>query len=155
MSTKAHDPPLDQDPLRISVTSPDQDTVVVAVGGELDLATAGTFETHLTAALATGCPRVVVDLTGVTFFGVAGITGLLRCRDQAAVRGTALRVVAAHRAVLRPLALLDLTPRFPIHPTLASALSPLPNPRSGRGRRQDRGSVHIRACGTPPRCASG
>ena len=72
---------------------------------------------------------MVVDLTGVTFLGVAGITGLLRCRDHAARRRTALRVVAAHRAVLRPLQLLNLVPVLPIHPTRASALSPLPNPR--------------------------
>ncbi|MFC5288736.1 STAS domain-containing protein [Actinokineospora guangxiensis] len=129
MSTKAHDPPLDQDPLRISVSSPDGDTVVVTVDGELDLATAGVFEAHLTEALATGRARIVVDLTGVSFLGVAGITELLRVRDRAAGRRAALRVVAAHRAVLRPLLLLDLVPGLPVHPTLASALSPLPHPR--------------------------
>jgi anti-sigma B factor antagonist len=129
MSTKAHDPPLDQDPLRISVSSPDRDTVVVTVEGELDLATAGAFEEHVTDALASGRDRVVVDLTGVSFLGVAGITALLRSRDHAAHRRTALRVVAAHRAVLRPLLLLDLVPGLPVHPTLASALSPLPHPR--------------------------
>jgi anti-anti-sigma factor len=47
--------------------------------------------------------RVVVDATGVDFLSVAGVTALVRGQQRCRGRGLDFSVVAAHRAVLRPL----------------------------------------------------
>lgn len=104
--------------LRVSIITPAPTTTVVLVAGELDLATAPLLDAHLAeAARASGL--LVVDLTEVSFMGVAGITVLTRHR----ARADRFKVVAADRPVLRLFHLLDLVVAFDIHPTLADALS--------------------------------
>ncbi|MFB4295225.1 STAS domain-containing protein [Actinomadura sp. NTSP31] len=62
---------------------------VVSVAGELDLATAGTLDEHLSEAIgADGPPRVVVDVTGMTFCDSSGLNVLIRASKRiAAMRG--------------------------------------------------------------------
>lgn len=112
--------------LRVAVQRRRPGSAVVTVAGELDLATAPLLDEILFADLA---ELVVVDLTAVTFLGVAGITVLLRHRDLACLRGAAFRLVAGTRPVLRPMRLLGLDSGFEIHPDAESALSPGPRRR--------------------------
>ncbi|MWA01671.1 anti-sigma factor antagonist [Actinomadura sp. LD22] len=62
---------------------------VVTVSGELDIATAGTLDEHLSAAIgADGPPRVVVDVTRMTFCDSSGLNVLIRASKRiAAMRG--------------------------------------------------------------------
>ena len=102
--------------LRISVLTPTPTTTVVLFAGELDLATAPLLDARLAQA-AHGL--LVVDLTEVSFMGVAGITVLVRHQARAA----RFRVVADTRPVLRLFQLLGLVAAFDIHPTVADALT--------------------------------
>lgn len=80
-------------------TSRTTDSVVLRVGGELDMATAPA----LAAALATCSdkPRdIEVDLQGVTFMACAGINALIVARRRARDAGVCVRVVRPSESVL-------------------------------------------------------
>lgn len=59
------------------------DTVTLAVTGEIDLGNAESLYKALTDALAQGAP-VIVDLTGVGFMDSRGFAALVRARHEAA-----------------------------------------------------------------------
>jgi anti-anti-sigma factor len=66
---------------------------------------------------------VVVDLTGLTFFGSAGLNELVRQQRRAAATGIPLRVAAAHRAVLRPVTASGLDQVLELYPDVEQALA--------------------------------
>ncbi|WP_330278154.1 STAS domain-containing protein [Lentzea sp. NBC_00516] len=103
-----------------SVCGSRQDGVpVVAVTGEVDIATAPLLRAELTVQLAQSPVVLVVDLREVTFFDSSGISALLTAHRQAAD----LRVVADRTPVLRTLRFSGMESVFRVHPTLAEALS--------------------------------
>ncbi len=61
----------------------DTDSVVVALTGELDLATSETFERHLREAESCRPMRLTVDLTALGFMDSTGLQTLLRARERA------------------------------------------------------------------------
>jgi anti-anti-sigma factor len=66
----AEDPPL----LEIVVSfSPDDGTPVVALKGELDLVSRELVQTRLTELTEAGPPRLVLDLTSLTFVDSSGL----------------------------------------------------------------------------------
>ncbi|MGK3207118.1 STAS domain-containing protein [Amycolatopsis sp. MEPSY49] len=84
------------------------DAIVVQVGGEIDLCTAGTLEATL-AEHVRACPGVLrVDLGEVRFFGAAGLRVLVRAHRHAEAAGVHLVVDPGRsRAAVRALELLD------------------------------------------------
>lgn len=104
-------------------TETHDDAVVVHATGEVDMRTAVDLETEVNEVCARQGNRIVViELSGITFFGSTGLaileSALRSCRD----RGTQLRVVAASRAVLRPLQMMGLDGRIELVPTEEEAL---------------------------------
>ena len=97
--------------------------VVVAVSGEVDLATVPELEEQLFAALGTRTMPVVADLTEVSFLDSIGLSMLVRCHQLGLRNGTALRVVAATRAVVRPLEVTMLDGLLDLYPTVTAALA--------------------------------
>jgi anti-sigma B factor antagonist len=80
----------------------------VTVTGEVDCTSAPDLRTLLDRFLD-GTPReVVVDLTGVTFLDSAGLSTLAAAHRRALAAGGRLRVLAATRAVIRPLQITGL-----------------------------------------------
>ena len=70
---------------------------VVALQGEIDLATAGGIVDVVRAVLAkSGCRRIRVDLAGVSFLDCAGVRALLDAHNEAERRGVALDIRHAH-----------------------------------------------------------
>lgn len=98
------------------------DAVVLTVRGAVDLRTSPLLRDRLLSHLRPAIPYVVVDLTRVTFFGVAGLTVLLDVREATEAAGIRLRLVAHTRVVLLPLAITGVDRVFDIHPNLDSAL---------------------------------
>lgn len=78
----------------------------VCLAGEVDIATAGQAADAIRAALTAAPREVHIDMAAVTFLGSSGIHMLLRARREAAEREILLRVVNAHRRVVK---VLDLT----------------------------------------------
>jgi anti-sigma B factor antagonist len=96
------------------------DTVVLKVGGEIDMMTAPGFEDAVRQALSETPATLIVDLSGAQFFSSAGIAVLLLAHHGS--DDVALRVVADDHVVLRPLELTGLAEDFAIYPTLQAAL---------------------------------
>jgi anti-anti-sigma factor len=91
----------------VSITMERRDgATIVAVAGEIDIASGGQLEQEITAALADPGSGVVVDLHGVTFLDSSGISVLLKGRRLADTRGVGYRVTGANNMVRQ---VLDLT----------------------------------------------
>ena len=69
-------------PLRID-SRREGDAVVVALNGELDLASAPELERELREAEAANPARVIIDLSGLGFMDSTGLQALLRTRERA------------------------------------------------------------------------
>jgi anti-sigma B factor antagonist len=110
-------------PLDVALTRPLTGTAVLAVRGELDMLTAPELETALSALLATAEPRLVVDLSAVTFLASRGLATLLRAARRAEESGRALHLVVTSRAVLRPLEVTGSDQLFTLHPDAGAAVS--------------------------------
>lgn len=96
---------------------------VLAVVGEVDVRTVGSLRTRLTDLLVEGSPRLVVDLSGVTFMDSSGLGALVSAQKRARVfRGT-LVLVVVNDAILRVLRLTALDRVFTVHATLEEALA--------------------------------
>ncbi|AIJ23012.1 anti-anti-sigma factor [Amycolatopsis methanolica 239] len=96
--------------------------VVVHTSGELDASTVPRLRAIMRGVLS-GAPAVlVVDLSGVTFLGSAGMHVLLEIQDLAG--NTELRVVAEAHGTVKPLCLTRLVDVLDVYPTLAQALRP-------------------------------
>jgi anti-sigma B factor antagonist len=80
---------------------PDRERVVVALGGELDLAAAPDVAATVDDLLDVGFGRIVVDLRRLTFVDSAGIHTLIAAKEGAERRGSALSLLRGSRDVHR------------------------------------------------------
>ncbi|MEV6548485.1 STAS domain-containing protein [Streptomyces sp. NPDC051597] len=97
---------------------------VLALCGEIDIATAAEVVPHLEAVTAPYEPKVVIDLSAVTFFDCSGLRLLSSARRRVRARHGSLTVVCAHPFTLRILALSGLGPALRLVPTLEEAARP-------------------------------
>jgi anti-anti-sigma factor len=102
------------------------EAVVLQAKGEVDSSTAGDLNSQLDAALqqaGTHASRLlVIDLQGVTYFGSAGLNAVLDCHRRGLQAGTAVRLVADNRLVVRPIEVTNLDSVLELYPTLPDAL---------------------------------
>lgn len=102
------------------------DVVIVSVKGDVDSSNVGELSAQLTTALELASAQpvrpVVVDLQAVDFFGSAALNAVLDCHEGAEAAGTAVRLVADHDQVLRPIQVTELDRVFEVYPTLSAAL---------------------------------
>jgi anti-sigma B factor antagonist len=91
----------------IDVSVSDAVARVTAVG-EIDSTSAPVLRERLDAVLTGDVQQFVVDLVGVTFLDSAGLCVLAAAHRRAAGQGIGMRVVAASRAVIRPLQITGL-----------------------------------------------
>lgn len=105
--------------------------VVLRLVGEVDITIRESLDSALASAVELGTPPhpVVVDLTGVAFFGSAGLTALLTAQKHADHRQLPLRIVAPGPTTRRPIEATGLAATLELHPDLPSALRAGPQPR--------------------------
>lgn len=101
----------------------EDDVVVLAVSGELDLLTTQALETQLTEVLAPPNKVVVLDLSEVSFLGSAALSTLLSSAESAKSGGIEFRLVATERATLRPLEVTGIRSTFTIFESVEAALA--------------------------------
>jgi len=93
--------------MSLRVLHPGTHTLQVEVTGEVDLGTARRLDAVLQDRVRAGLGEVVIDLSGVTFFSVAGLNSLLRAQLLADSAGARLTVDSGRsRAVRRLFTLL-------------------------------------------------
>ena len=80
----------------------------LVVTGEVDCTTAPHVDTSIGRLLDAGARELVVDLTGVLFLDSAGLCALASAHRRASADGVRIRVLAATRAVIRPMQITGL-----------------------------------------------
>lgn len=112
--------------LGLTVQHPADGVCVVAVDGELDMATAPLLEACLREQLAAGPTHLLLDLQPVRFMGSHGLNCLLQTYELAQTTGAQLHLAGlVTRAVARPLEVTQLLELFNTYPTLTHALAAL------------------------------
>jgi anti-sigma B factor antagonist len=110
------------------------DAVVVSFKGEVDLAVASEFKSHLKAGLdeASSQPGrlLIIDLQDVTFFASSGMHALVSCRDQGTNDGIPVGLVSSSAAVVRVIKATRLDEILTLYPTIDDALNALKPPDS-------------------------
>lgn len=106
MAASFAEPPI-TDIVRIDVAAHGPAVHVTAVG-EIDSSSAPALERCLDAVLAGELTRLTIDLRDVTFLDSAGLCVLAAAHKRTREQDVALRVLAASRAVIRPLQITGL-----------------------------------------------
>lgn len=105
-------------PLRLTATIVGDGIVVIAVSGELDMATAPQVTTFMRQATTSGTHTIALDLSAVTFLGSSGIQMLVAAlADDRGVHGR-LHLIAPSAPVLRVLRIVGMHEVFTTHATL-------------------------------------
>jgi anti-sigma B factor antagonist len=106
--------------------------VVVAVAGEVDIATVTRLRERLFKLAASG-RTLVVDLDQVSFIDSAGLAALVGAAKRAAAHGASLQVICARSKTRQLFRLTGLDSQVPLARTLDGALESLaaarPSPR--------------------------
>jgi anti-sigma B factor antagonist len=101
----------------------DDRTTVIAVDGEIHVNTAPEFSGVLSASLAAGRTRLVLDLTGVMFIDSTGLSVLLNALRRITRAGGAMAVVCSNPTVLRLFEITKLDSTFDLHTDLEPAIA--------------------------------
>ncbi|MET1075699.1 MAG: STAS domain-containing protein [Umezawaea sp.] len=107
--------------LRVDVRLAQPGTVVLTAVGGIDLSSAPHLLDRLREELHHAGPDLVLDLSGVTFFGATALAVLAEFSAATRAAGVEFRVVAHTHAVLKLLAITGMTTMFGVHPDLDSA----------------------------------
>lgn len=103
------------------MSCPEQ-VLVLRVSGEVDLVSVERLRQLLRKHVPHARRGVVLDFTDVSFLAACGIGLLVELAEQAHTHEVALRLVAHHRAILRPLEALGLDSLLPRATTVAQAV---------------------------------
>jgi anti-anti-sigma factor len=99
---------------------------VVAMRGELDLATAPRLAFRIDAARRAGTRRLVIDLTAAEFCDSTGLRALVGCRHEVVAGGGRMALaVLQESAVARMFALAGAHELMPVYDGLEPALAAL------------------------------
>ena len=94
---------------------------VVALRGELDLASTPAVASRLIAAVAACGPSIIVDLAGLESVGYSGLGVLIRVRKWARANGGDLTLAAPRQQVRRILLATGLIDVFAVYPSVDQA----------------------------------
>jgi anti-sigma B factor antagonist len=98
---------------------------VISVRGEIDVYTAPSLRERLNELVTSGHYDLVVDLVEVDFLDSTGLGVLVGGLKRVRSHGGTLRLVCTQERILKVLRITGLTKVFPIHATLAEALTGL------------------------------
>jgi anti-sigma B factor antagonist len=107
MADTTHDAASAQPSIRTRLES---DVTIIAVSGELDLASADQLDQAIRDAERSATGWIVIDLDDLTFIDSTGLSVLLQARRRATDDGSNLRFVRSrHQQVTRLLSLTETT----------------------------------------------
>jgi anti-sigma B factor antagonist len=119
-----------RDLLRIAVRYA-LETTVVELAGELDLATVQVLDARLAALGEYRLPRMVIDVTALTFCDCSGLGALVRARNEAVAGGGWLRLCGAAGMLAKMIKIARMASVLPGYPSVADALAgPSPDRRA-------------------------
>jgi anti-sigma B factor antagonist len=100
-----------------------QDLPIVVISGRLDTVTAPAFDAHVGPFLATARPRMLLDLTQVTYVSSAGLRSVLRLIKHATAQGGRLAVFGAQPSILEVIEISGFPALIDLYPDRESALN--------------------------------
>ena len=108
-------------------TREENDTVRIAVGGELDLSSALTFDDELRRAEERKPETLILDLRRLRFMDSTGLRLIMSAQSRAAKRGFRLAIVLGSEPVKRIFKLAGVSRRLEIvdHPSAVMSSGPL------------------------------
>lgn len=109
-----------RDDIDIRVERPVSEVAVLRVNGEIDILGAPTLREYIEDRLP-GSRALVLDLTGTTFFGAAGLSVLVYTSAFARQLRVTWALVGS-RVVLRPLRVTALDHDLPVYPSFREAV---------------------------------
>jgi anti-sigma B factor antagonist len=98
-------------------------TAVLAVNGRLNAVTVPAFKARVNEVIGHGRPKIVCDLTGVTFLDSSGLAGLILALKATTERGGFLKFVAVNDLVRRMFRLTHLDRVFELHSSVEAVLA--------------------------------
>ena len=108
------------DLIRLSRSAATDGIPVVALRGDLDLATADRTVRYVTEVIDAGAQKVRVDLSGLAFCDACGLGALIRVNTYAGQMGRKLELTSPSRAVTKIMRLTGVDDWL-LQPTLAVA----------------------------------
>jgi anti-sigma B factor antagonist len=96
-------------------------TPVVAVMGDVDLATAPALGRRLLDVVEAGTGEVIVDLTGCSFLDCGGLRALIATRERLERSDRSLALVLSNPSMMRIFQITQLDESFDIHASLGVA----------------------------------
>ena len=99
---------------------------VLALAGDVDVASAPRLRDRLVQLITNGPPRVVVDMSGLTFIDSMGLGALISGLKRARAHGGDLRLVGPSDHVAEVLAITRLDAAFLVTDTVDDALAATP-----------------------------
>ncbi len=110
-----------QSPFRVEVRS-DERATVLAVQGELDLASSPSLESELEQAFAADNADLILDLSELEFMDSTGLSVLVRAHQRAQESGRGFGVIKGGPQVQRLLSLTGVTERMQVAESLEELL---------------------------------
>jgi anti-anti-sigma factor len=89
------------------------ESLIVAIRGELDIATAPRFAARFDEFLSGGLRRIVIDVSRLTFVDVTGLRALTTLRAQAEQRRVAVRLSGVSPQMRRLMRIIGPARDFP------------------------------------------
>ena len=110
-------------PLDLAVREHPDGRTEVAVAGEIDFATHRSLLGTLTEQIEQGRPRIVLDLSQVSFCDSTGLGVMVQVRQRVVEVNGWLRLAGPTEPVRRALEITNLDRLIPAYPTVAEALA--------------------------------
>ncbi len=103
------------------VTSPEEETQIVAVEGELDLVSADSLYRRGRQAIGRHARLLLLDLAGVSFCDSSGLNAFVRIANEADAAGCRYGLIAPQPIVLKVLRIPGLDQRRPVFRSIEDA----------------------------------
>lgn len=97
--------------------------VIIAVTGELDMATAPHLQAHIADLLEQGHSRLIFDLAEVSFCDSTGLSVFVRAKNNCTDAGGEILLAAPQRGVLRILEVSGLVEVLPTYASVDEAIA--------------------------------
>lgn len=105
-------------------------SVIVTLPAEIDVINLSQVHARLSAAVASGAPVIIADLTATSTCDAGAVRHLVMIREDAAARGSQLRLVIPPGSLMRRmLVLFGVDHLLPVYPTIGKATDYAPAAR--------------------------
>ncbi|RKS06168.1 SpoIIAA-like anti-anti-sigma regulatory factor [Nocardiopsis sp. Huas11] len=98
-------------------------SVIVAIAGELDIATAADLQEHIQSAIEDHGPWLILDLSELDFMDSSGLNVVINAYRTVRELHGSLALAALNERVTKVVRLVGLHRQVPVHQTVATAVA--------------------------------